>query len=94
MVRGRALPAFFAGKEFGDGVHFAYRFAQDRTFSGTEMGKDVKGRWRVQGDQMCWLWLSPPSPEECYDVQKDGSEIRVLVNGSEAWSGRLQPARR
>ena len=92
-VKGEAARSLFADKEFGDGVHFAYLFLADGTFSGTEMGKDVRGRWRVASGEMCWKWTHPPSAEECYSVQNDGSEIRLMRNGYEAWSGTLKPAR-
>lgn len=35
-VKGRALQSLFAGSEYGDDVHYAYRFKSDGTFSGTE----------------------------------------------------------
>jgi hypothetical protein len=90
-VKGAALQSLFAGKEFGDGVHFAYQFEDDGTFTGTEMAKSVSGRWRVREDAFCWKWLRPPDPEACYQVQGDGSHIRMLMNGSEAWYGTLTP---
>ena len=42
-VRGETLNAIFADAEYGDGVHYAYRFRRDGTFSGTEMAQDVRG---------------------------------------------------
>ena len=90
-VRGGArLRALFAQKEFGDGVHFAYRFKADGTFTGTEMAKTVSGTWQVVGDRFCWSWVRPPGPRECYEVQQDGKNLRLLVNGSEAWYGTLR----
>lgn len=88
-VKGPALAELFAGMELGDGAHFSYRFARDRSFAGTEMGKDVSGRWRVEGDRMCWTWTRPSGPEECYEVERAGTEVRLLRDGYEAWSGRL-----
>ena len=90
-VKGETVRSLFAGKELGDGVHFAYRFFSDGTFSGTEMGKDVRGRWHITGNEMCWKWTHPPGAEECYGVQKDGAEIRLMRNGYEAWNGTLKP---
>ncbi len=90
VVKGEAARVLFADKEFGDGVHFAYRFRTDGTFSGTEMAKDVRGTWRVVRDEMCWKWTRPPGAEECYSVQKDGAEIRLIRNGYEAWYGTLK----
>ncbi len=91
-VKGRALRALFPGKELGDGVHFAYRFAADGTYSGTEMGTDVQGRWRIRRNQACLATTQPKAEEDCYEVERDGAEIRMLKYGSEAWSGRLSPA--
>jgi hypothetical protein len=92
-VTGAALRDLFAGKEFADGVHFAYHFKADGTFTGTEMSKAVSGSWRVRKNEFCWSWLRPPGPHECYEVQHDGAHVRLLINGSEAWYGTLEPLR-
>ena len=88
-VKAAAIPDLFAGKELTDGAHFAYRFAAAGIFGGTEMGKDVRGRWRVEAGQLCMAWAGERVEEECYDVLRAGEEIRLLKNGSEAWSGSL-----
>ncbi len=92
-VKGAALQSLFKDKEFGDGVHFAYQFKADGTFTGTEMSKRVSGSWRVRNDEFCWNWLQPPGPRECYEVQQDDGHVRLLINGSEAWYGTLEPLR-
>src|SRR2546428_14119916 len=91
-IKGASLQSMFQDKEFGDGVHFAYRFKLGGTFSGTEMSREVRGSWRVTEDEMCWKWVQPAGAEECYQVQQDGVHVRLLVNGSEAWYGTLQKA--
>jgi hypothetical protein len=83
----------FAEHEFGDGVHFAYRFRADGTFSGTEMAKDVRGTWRLSGREICWTWMQPRGAEECYAAHKRGSEVSLFRNGSEQWYGTLKPIR-
>ena len=90
-VRASSLHLLFADHEFADGVHFAYRFRADGTFSGTEMAKDVRGKWRVSGREVCWTWIRPPGAEECYVVRKNGAEVSLLRNGSEQWWGTLKP---
>jgi hypothetical protein len=87
----KALHEMFAGHEFGDGVHFAYRFRADGTFSGTEMGKDVRGTWRLSGREICWTWTQPRGAEECYVARKNGAEINLFRNGFEQWYGTLKP---
>ena len=92
-VTGDALGTLFADKEFADGVHFAYQFRRDGTFTGTEMGKAETGSWRISNNEFCWSWLRPPGPSEFYQVQRDGTHVRLLINGSEAWYGTLEPLR-
>ena len=89
-VKGASLQSLFQDKEFGDGVHFAYHFKADGTFTGAEMTKQVSGSWRVKQNEFCWKWQRPPGPEECYQVQQDGLRVRLMLNGSEAWYGSLQ----
>jgi hypothetical protein len=89
-VKGEALKTLIAGREFGDSAHFSYRFSLDGKFSGVELGKDVRGLWRVNGDELCWKWTRPPGAEECYEVQKDGAATRLMLNGSEARYGKFQ----
>ena len=89
-IKGASLQSLFQDKEFGDGVRFAYRFKPGGTFSGTEMSREVRGSWRVTKDEMCWKWVRPAGAEECYRVQQDGSRVRLMLNGSEAWYGTLQ----
>lgn len=90
-VRGSALHDLFAGRELGDGVHYAYRFNADGTFAGTEMAKEVRGKWRVSGREVCWTWIRPPGAEECYSVRKNGGEVSLFRNGVEQWYGTLKP---
>ena len=89
-VKGASLRGLLPGKALGDDVHFAYRFRSDGTFAGTEMGRDVRGKWRVAADEICWTWTRPPGAEECYAVEKDGAALRMLRSGSEAWYGTLK----
>ena len=91
-IKGASLQSLFQDKEFGDGVHFAYRFKSGGTFDGTEMSRDVRGLWRVRNSELCWTWQRPPGAEECYQVQQDGSRVRLMLNGAEAWYGTLQKA--
>lgn len=92
-VKGSALRSLFSNREFADGVHFAYQFKRDGTFTGTEMSQSVSGSWRVRKDEFCWSWLRPPGPAMCYQVQQHGAHVRMLVNDSEAWYGTLEPLR-
>jgi hypothetical protein len=92
-VQGAAVRSLVQDKEFGDGVHFAYRFRSNGTFTGMEMGRAERGTWRIVKDEWCWKWTQPPAAEECYRVQRDGTQMRLMRNGSEQWYGTLQTPR-
>src|SRR5438046_794990 len=53
-VRGAYLHALFVDHELADGVHYAYQFRSDGTFTGFNMGKAIRGTWRIAGDEFCW----------------------------------------
>lgn len=92
-LKGSELKLLFAGKELGDDQHYAYRFSADGRFAGVEMGRDVRGTWRVAAQEVCWTWIRPRGVEECYAVQRDGNAVRLLRNGAEAWFGTLKATR-
>jgi len=92
-VKGADLRALVQDREFGDGVHFAYVFRTDSTFSGMEMGRKERGTWRIVRDEWCWKWTKPAAAEECYRVQRGGAQVRLMRNGSETWRGTLRKTR-
>jgi hypothetical protein len=92
-VRGKDLKELFLNTELSDGAHFAYAFQSDGTFSGVEMGRDVRGTWRTQDSEVCIKWAKPPGAKECYVVRKKGAELSLFRNGVEAWYGTLKSSR-
>jgi len=93
-VRGADLHALFVDHELADGVHYAYQFRSDGTFTGFNMGKGIRGTWRVAGDEFCWTQSRRAAAEECFDVERSDSSIRLLRDGYEAFSAALTPVKR
>jgi len=58
-VGGPKLRSIFVDHELADGVHYAYRFRPDGTFTGYEMARDVRGQWRAADGELCWTWTRP-----------------------------------
>lgn len=90
-VRGEALQALFADQDLGDGVHYAYQFHRGGELTGMNMGKPARGTWKVSGPALCYRWRQPGSDEECYEVRRQGHEVRLFRDGYEAFAGTLAP---
>lgn len=88
-VRGAELRALFIDHELADGVHYAYQFRGDGAFSGFNMGREIHGTWRLAGSEFCWTQRKSAPTEECFEVERRGSEIRFLRDSYEAFSGNL-----
>lgn len=90
-VRGVELRVVFIDHELADGVHYAYQFRGNGTFTGFNMGKEIQGTWRSAGSDFCWRQRKSAPAEECFEVKRRGSQIRFLQDGYEAFSGNLSP---
>ena len=80
----------FVGHELGDGVHYAYRFRSDGTFSGLAMGTEIHGTRRAAGNESCWRQSKFSALEECFEVERHGKEFRFLRDGYPAFTGKLR----
>src|SRR2546427_7786452 len=88
-VRGADLRGMFVDHEFADGVHYAFQFRGDGTFTGFDMGKEIRGTWRSAGNEFCWTQRKSIPAEECFGVERRGSQIRFLRDSYEAFSGNV-----
>ena len=93
-VRGADLYALFVDHELADGVHYAYQFRSDGTFTGFNMGKAIRGTWCVAGDEFCWTQARRAAAEECFDVERSGISVRLLRDRYEVFSAALTPVKR
>ena len=90
-VRGAEVRGIFINHELADGVHYAYQFRGDGTFTGFNMGREIRGTWRLAGNEFCWMQSKFTGVEECFDVERRGNQVRFLRDGYEAFSGKLSP---
>lgn len=58
---------------------------------GMNMGKPVRGTWKVTGQSPCYVLSHSSSEEECYEVKHSGNEVRLFRYGYETFSGTLTP---
>jgi hypothetical protein len=92
-VQSAELRGIFVDHELADGVHYAYQFHSDGTFTGFNMGRAIGGIWRLAGNEFCWIQRKSTAQQECFEVERRGNEIRLVRDGYEAFSGRLSPVK-
>jgi hypothetical protein len=90
-ARGAELQRMLIDHELADGVHYAYQFRGNGTFTGFTMGREVRGIWRLAGNDFCWTQRKSTVGEECFEVEHRGNELRFLRDGYEAFSANLSP---
>ncbi|MFO1091602.1 MAG: hypothetical protein U1E46_18660 [Hyphomicrobiales bacterium] len=54
---------------------------------GTIRGKDYKGKWRVDGDRMCFAYGT--DPEACWNVRLDGTTVTWVKDGKDDGTGTI-----
>lgn len=84
-----ALRAMFAGHAMSDGTHYTYHFKRDGSLIGTEMGRNVQGRWQVMAYSMCLSWIKPVGKRECYEMRMASGGVQLLRSGREMYFGTL-----
>jgi hypothetical protein len=88
---GSELRAIFVDHELADGVHYAYQFRGNGTFTGFNIGREIHGTWRLDGNEFCWTQRKATPVEECFEVERRGSEVRFLRDSYEGFSGNMSP---
>lgn len=54
---------------------------------GVIKGKDYAGKWRVNGDAMCFQYGQ--DPEACWQVKLDGDQVTWVKNGKDDGTGTI-----
>jgi hypothetical protein len=54
---------------------------------GVIKGKDYSGKWRVDGDRMCFAYGA--DPENCWQVRLAGSEVTWVKDGKDDGTGTI-----
>ena len=81
------------GHELGDGTHFTYAFHPGGRFTGVDMGREVRGTWRVDGDEVCWIRVKPKGNEECMSLRRRGRHVQLMRDGILFFEGTLSDQR-
>ena len=72
------IRAQIIGNVLTDGVHWRRHFQRNGTLTSVDMGKSNIGRWRIQGNQLCFA-VQVREEFDCYEVLTSGKEVHLHV---------------
>lgn len=66
-------------KEITDQVHYREVYQRDGTFRSYSMGSKKRGKWTIQGDDLC---VDLPAPDGgCFEVTAAGKNVVLTPKG-------------
>ena len=78
QLSAKEIRARIIGNVLTDGVHWRRHFQRNGTLSSTDMGKSNIGRWKIQGNQLCFA-VQIREDFDCYEVLASGKEVHLHV---------------
>lgn len=78
--------------EFTDEVHWAYVFGRDGRMTVSSLGKQGKGSWRVEKDELCTS--GGPDASGCSEVWASGNAVELRREGRLPEEGILKRPRK
>ncbi|WGR73922.1 MULTISPECIES: hypothetical protein [unclassified Bradyrhizobium] len=78
-LSGAQIRAKLSGKEVTDEVHYREVYERDGTFRSYSMGSKKRGKWTIQGDDLC---VDLPEPDGgCFEVTATGKKVVLTPKG-------------
>ena len=81
-IKAKLVGNTIAGSMVKGGVYLEYL-----TPNGNVNGKDYKGKWTLEGDNMCFVYGS--DPKECYGVRIKGNQVTWVKAGKDEGNGTI-----
>lgn len=78
-LSGAQIRVKLSGKEVTDEVHYRDVYERDGTFRSYSMGSKKRGKWTIQGDDLC---IDLPEPDGgCFEVTAAGKSVVLALKG-------------
>ncbi|MGY8676469.1 hypothetical protein Q2941_01410 [Bradyrhizobium sp. UFLA05-153] len=88
-LSGAQIRAKLSDKEVTDQVHYREVYERDGTFRSYSMGSKKRGKWTIQGDDLC---IDLPEPDGgCFEVAAAGKNVVLTPKGlGSPYDGTIQ----
>ena len=82
------IKAKIAGMEITDDIHWTEQYMRDGSFKSWFMSRQLKGKWRAEGGQLC---IDDGTPDAgCKEVWLSGMKVEFRFEAGRVLEGMLQ----
>ena len=87
MATGDQINAAISGNTVQGSMIVSGAYTEFYGADGVIKGKDYSGKWRVNGDTMCFQYGQ--DPEACWQVKLDGTQVTWVKEGKDDGTGTI-----
>ena len=87
MATGDQISAAISGNTVQGSMIASGAYTEFYGADGVIKGKDYAGKWRVNGDTMCFQYGQ--DPEACWQVKLDGNQVTWVKEGKDDGTGTI-----
>jgi hypothetical protein len=87
MATGDQISTAISGNTVQGSMVAAGAYTEFYGADGVIKGKDYSGKWRVNGDTMCFQYGQ--DPEACWQVKLDGDQVTWVKDGKDDGTGTI-----
>lgn len=87
VATGDQINAAISGNTVQGSMVAAGAYTEFYGADGVIKGKDYSGKWRVNGDTMCFQYGQ--DPEACWQVKLDGNQVTWVKDGKDDGTGTI-----
>lgn len=87
MATGEQISAAISGNTVQGSMIASGAYTEFYGADGVIKGKDYDGKWRVNGDTMCFKYGQ--DPENCWQVKLDGTQVTWVKDGKDDGTGTI-----
>ncbi|MCA3559621.1 MAG: hypothetical protein IOC82_01155 [Aestuariivirga sp.] len=87
MATGEQISAAISGNTVQGSMIASGAYTEFYGSDGAIKGKDYSGKWRVNGDTMCFQYGQ--DPEACWQVRLDGNQVTWVKDGKDDGAGTI-----
>jgi hypothetical protein len=87
LATGKQIEKALAGNTVEGSMQASGRYTEFYSTDGKVLGKDYKAVWRVEGNEMCWIYKD--QPKDCWQASIKGVAVKWVKNNKIQGSGTI-----